>query len=134
MTTYTTDDVVCFAIEVRVPLAFAAAFAAAMTGNDDDVILAAEHLMRERVEALGADASIELMVDTVAARAALRDVGEPVSCGCGAVTDRGCPAACENHFRSLQQRSDEELRRLHEDDDCAAAGLVLKRRLAQRSP
>ena len=24
-----------------------------------------------------------------------------------AVTDRGCPAACENHFRSLQQRSDE---------------------------
>ena len=49
--TYTTDEEVCFAIEVRVPLALAAAFAAAMTGDDDDIILAAEHLMLERIPA-----------------------------------------------------------------------------------
>ena len=69
--TYTTDEEVCFAIEVRVPLALAAAFAAAMTGDDDDIILAAEHLMRERIPgAVDADASIELMADTTAATAA----------------------------------------------------------------
>ena len=131
--TYTTDEEVCFAIEVRVPLALAAAFAAAMTGDDDDIILAAEHLMRERIPgAVDADASIELMADTTAATAALRDVGEPVTCGCGAATERECPAACENHFRSLEQRSDEELQRLHDGDECAAAGLLHKRR--QGSP
>jgi hypothetical protein len=115
-------------------VALSAAFAAAMTGDDDDIILAAEHLMRDRVDALGADASIELMADTGAALAALRDVGEPVSCGCGAVTERECPAACENHFRSLEQRSDEELHRLRDGDECAAAGLLLKRRVAGRAP
>lgn len=58
---YRNDEAqVCFDIEVRVPYAQAAAFAAAMTGSDDDVILAAEHAMRERIGGLGDRESVEL--------------------------------------------------------------------------
>jgi hypothetical protein len=46
----TGDGWVRFAIEVRVPLRQASIVAAALTGNDDDVILAAERAMRERIE------------------------------------------------------------------------------------
>ena len=91
--------------------------------------------MRERIDgALGADASIELMADVGAALAALRDVGEPVSCGCGAVTERDCPAAGENYHSSLEQRSDDELRRLRDGDNCGTARLLLERRDKRRSP
>jgi hypothetical protein len=65
MPVYVNDDEqqVCFAIEVRVPFALAAQFAAALTGNDDDVILAAETAMRQRIGARGAVESIELWPD-----------------------------------------------------------------------
>lgn len=42
-------DSVTFRLELRVYAHQAEAFAAAMTGNDDDVILAAETAMRERI-------------------------------------------------------------------------------------
>lgn len=45
----TDDPVVHVNIELRLPRAHAAAFAEAMTGNDDDVLLAAETAMRERI-------------------------------------------------------------------------------------
>ena len=54
------EQQVCFMIEVRVPFAFADAFADALTGDDDDIILAGEKAMRERLDALGAIESIEL--------------------------------------------------------------------------
>lgn len=40
---------VSFAVEVKVPAEQVEAFAGALTGNDDDIILAAETAMRERV-------------------------------------------------------------------------------------
>jgi hypothetical protein len=46
----TGDGWVTFAIEVRVPMRQAPILADAMTGNDDDVVLAAEKAMRERIE------------------------------------------------------------------------------------
>jgi hypothetical protein len=46
----TGDGWVTFAIEVRVPLRQAPIVAGAMTGNDDDLILAAETALRERIE------------------------------------------------------------------------------------
>lgn len=46
----TRDGWVVFAIEVRVPLRQAPIVADAMTGNDDDIVLAAEHAMRDRIE------------------------------------------------------------------------------------
>ena len=54
------EQQVCFNIEVRVPFALAAAFADALTGNDDDIILAAETAMRDHLDARGAAESIEL--------------------------------------------------------------------------
>ena len=60
---YANEEQVCFNVEVRVPFALAEAFAAAMTGDDEDVILAAETAMRERIDALGARESIELHPD-----------------------------------------------------------------------
>lgn len=39
-----------FAVEVKVPIRQAPIFAEALTGNDDDIILAAETAMRERIE------------------------------------------------------------------------------------
>lgn len=44
-----TPRTVTFAVECRVPVEQAEAFAKAMTGNDDDIVLAAETAMRERV-------------------------------------------------------------------------------------
>lgn len=41
---------VCFVIEVSVPFAQAKAFATALTGNDNDIVLAAEHAMRDHIE------------------------------------------------------------------------------------
>lgn len=40
---------VIFAVEVSVPFSQSAAFAEALTGNDDDIILAAEHAVRARI-------------------------------------------------------------------------------------
>lgn len=42
-------DDVTFEVVVRVPPSAASAFALAMTGNDDDVILAAEHAINDRL-------------------------------------------------------------------------------------
>ena len=60
MYTAHTEQQVGFNIEVRVPFAFAAAFADALTGDDDDIILAAETAMRVHLDARGASESIEL--------------------------------------------------------------------------
>jgi hypothetical protein len=60
MYTAHTEEQVRFNVEVRVPFALAAAYADALTGEDDDIILAAERAMRERLDALGASESIEL--------------------------------------------------------------------------
>lgn len=46
----TRDGWVRFAIEVRVPMRQAPIVAEALTGNDDDIVLAAETAMRERIE------------------------------------------------------------------------------------
>lgn len=46
----TASGTVRFAIEVEVDLTQAADFAEALTGNDDDVILAAETAIRDRLE------------------------------------------------------------------------------------
>lgn len=43
-------DRVFFQLEVGVPLAQAATFSEALTGNDDDIVLAAERAMRDRIE------------------------------------------------------------------------------------
>jgi hypothetical protein len=59
------EEQVCFNIEVRVPFALAAAFAAALTGGDDDIILAGEAAMRQRLHALGAIESIELSPESL---------------------------------------------------------------------
>lgn len=48
---HTRADFAVFEIEIAVPLTQADRFADALTGNDDDVILAAETAMRERVDA-----------------------------------------------------------------------------------
>lgn len=53
------EEQVCFDIEVRVPFSQARAFAKAMTGHDDDVILAAETAIRERI-GRGAYPEVEL--------------------------------------------------------------------------
>lgn len=46
----TRDGWVRFAIEVKVPMRQAPLLAEALTGNDDDIVLAAEKAMRERLE------------------------------------------------------------------------------------
>lgn len=46
----TKSGTVRFSIEVEVPFWQAAIFAEAMTGNDDDIVLAAETAMRDRIE------------------------------------------------------------------------------------
>lgn len=43
------DDRVFFSVEIGVPFTQAGAFVEAMTGNDDDIILAAETAMRDRI-------------------------------------------------------------------------------------
>jgi hypothetical protein len=43
-------EVISFSLTVEVPLTQARAFSAAMTGNDDDIVLAAETAMRDRIE------------------------------------------------------------------------------------
>ncbi len=122
--TYTTDEEVCFAIEVRVPLRFAAAFAAAMTGDDEDIILAAEHAdarahprrarrRRRRSSSWPTRPPRSRRCATSASRCPAAAAPSPSA---------SAPPACENHFRSLEQRSDEELQRLHDGDECAAAG------------
>lgn len=37
-----TEEQVCFGVEIRVPFSLAEAFRARLTGNDDDIVLAAE--------------------------------------------------------------------------------------------
>ncbi|MCA1571014.1 MAG: hypothetical protein LC798_11975 [Chloroflexi bacterium] len=131
MPVYVNDDEqqVCFAIEVRVPFALAPAFAAAMTGHDDDVILAAETAMRHRVEgALGANDSIELASDEHPIKREL--LADRIACGCGATSAQECCAAVEGYFTSLGQRSDEELHSLAEGDGCQAARVLLAERRA----
>lgn len=69
----------CFNVEVRVPYELAAAFADAMTGFDDDILLAAELAMRKRLGSMGADENVELAGwsdDTV--REFLRDAAAKV--------------------------------------------------------
>lgn len=46
----TKSGTVRFSVDVEVPFWQARIFAEAMTGNDDDIILAAEKAMRERIE------------------------------------------------------------------------------------
>lgn len=46
----TSRNSVIFTLEVEVPAEQATAFASSMTGNDDDVILAAETAIRRRLE------------------------------------------------------------------------------------
>jgi hypothetical protein len=46
----TQDGWVVFAVEVRVPMRQAPIVAGALTGHDDDIVLAAETAMRERIE------------------------------------------------------------------------------------
>jgi hypothetical protein len=131
MPVYVNDDEqqVCFAIEVRVPFALAQAFGAAMTGHDDDVILAAETAMRHRVEgALGANDSIELASDDREIKREL--LTHRIACGCGATRTHDCSAAVEGYFTSLGQRSDDELRSLAEGDGCQAARVLLAERRA----
>jgi hypothetical protein len=43
-------EVISFSLTVEVPLTQARQFAVAMTGNDDDIVLAAETAMRDIVE------------------------------------------------------------------------------------
>lgn len=43
------EEQVCFDIEIRVPYSQARTFAQALTGNDDDVLLAAETAIRKRL-------------------------------------------------------------------------------------
>jgi hypothetical protein len=50
----TSEDFVTIPLEVRVPRSQARAFLEACTGNDDDVILAGERAMRQRLEETGA--------------------------------------------------------------------------------
>jgi hypothetical protein len=43
-------EVICFSLTVEVPLTQSRAFSEAMTGNDDDIVLAAERSMRDLLE------------------------------------------------------------------------------------
>jgi hypothetical protein len=60
MYTSDTEPQVRFSIEASVPFALATSFADALTGNNDDIILAGETAMRKRLDAVGAIESIEL--------------------------------------------------------------------------
>lgn len=60
--TKTRGGTIIFQLEVEVPAAEAEAYAKAMTGNDDDVILAAEKAMRNRLADSDVDSEIELYV------------------------------------------------------------------------
>lgn len=125
--TNTDAEDVSFGIEVRVPFSQAKAFADALTGNDDDIILAAETAMRERL-GRGSDEEVELRAGPrmEALRATLGEYMAP--CGCGATTAADCCAAVEGYFTSLGQRSGEELHTLAEGDGCEAARLMLVQR------
>ena len=62
-------------LELRVPDQQAEAFLKAMTGNDDDVLLAAETAMRDRISDDESDEAVELSFeDEAEAKAALRSV------------------------------------------------------------
>ncbi len=77
MLTYTNDDTqqVCFAVEVRVPTDLAALFAAAMTGNDDDIVLAAEKAMNGRIGTLYASCeNVEMSATDGSSRAVKREL------------------------------------------------------------
>jgi hypothetical protein len=54
------DEVATVRIAVRVPQEHAQAFLDALTGNDDDVVLAAEHAIRDRLDIMGSLESVEL--------------------------------------------------------------------------
>jgi hypothetical protein len=54
-------------------------------------------------------------------------------CGCGATTEGECCAAVEGYFTSLGQRSEHELRELHEGDGCEAARILLVKRAGRDS-
>jgi hypothetical protein len=57
-----TEEQVCFGVEIRVPFSQAAQFAELLTGNDDDILLAAEQGIRNRLE-MGADTEeVELVL------------------------------------------------------------------------
>jgi hypothetical protein len=70
---------IIFILDVEVPAHQAAAFEAAMTGNDDDIFLAAETAMRERV---GRSYDVELeelelgVPDEASVKRALHRAGE----------------------------------------------------------
>lgn len=69
------EEQVCFGVEVRVPFSLAQAFLARLTGNDDDIVLAAE-LGIEQAIGFGIDnEKVELMLGPKkdALRKALRD-------------------------------------------------------------
>lgn len=57
-----TEEQVCFGIEVRVPFSQAAQFAAGLTGNDNDIVLAAEHGIREQLQMDGSGQEVELVL------------------------------------------------------------------------
>lgn len=59
----TTPDAITLKLEVTIPLELADAFADAMTGHDDDVILAAETAIRERIDGMSANPSVEIWTD-----------------------------------------------------------------------
>jgi hypothetical protein len=116
-----------FDVRVRVPAALRVRVAAALTGNDDDIVLAAEKAMRERIDADGLEESIELAPDewpdVLDHLDPLheRDMPRMETCGCGAQRLGDCAAAREGYFMSLTQRSDDELLSLAEGDGCEAA-------------
>lgn len=65
-----------FMVEVQVPAAQAGAFARGLTGNDDDIILAAEHAIREHGD--GHTFDVELLVpDQERVESALEDLAAP---------------------------------------------------------
>ena len=55
------EEQVCFNVEVRVPYAQAEGFAAQLSGDDDDIILAAETAIRKRLGR--GDMEVELWPD-----------------------------------------------------------------------
>lgn len=74
-----TEATVTVGLTIRMPRAEVAAFCARLTGNDDDIILAAETAMRRELEDDHGVATSELEVDTYLPRLALeRELREEV--------------------------------------------------------
>lgn len=73
----TLGDRIYFQVEVGVPAEQAEVFAAAMTNNDDDITLAAETAIRERLDPGDYDEEVELVItDESSVKRELRAFGE----------------------------------------------------------